>query len=874
MRRHGLLLLGISMLASAAAAAPDAERACRAALGGQARFAAAAALRRLDDCHRRRAGAAAQCNESQRAALAADLAGLDGACADAPASRAGFGGDAPALALATLLDAEITASGRALQGDAVFAPSDAARACHAAIGRARSQIVRSLLTRAVACQRRSDASAAPDALAAACLPRPGALSRRAAQAIARACAGVDGAAIGSCTPLPGCVVAAAVDTGRGLAAAMYGARRGVAAVFDLDLDLGDPARFYDLPYPIDLRLRGDGTPDLAAFPVAANQFVAAVKSIAERRPAFPAVPVFTGRFTGPIATRAVADVIPATPDAPLLLLDVDPASPDRGRLFPLVATTPPPDAYVPDNALAVAALPGLALPPGRRYAFVVRRGAGDADGAPLGVPAALLQLAAGGTPPGAHGGAARALYAPLWTTLDQLGIPRDDVAAATVFSVGDVVAEFAAQADALVARDPVAVTDVTLDEVHPRFCELRGHVRMPQYQRGVPPFDTLGDFALGADDLPARQREEDVPVVVTLPRQPMPAGGYPLVLYFHGSGGLAAQVVDRGPIVTPGGEPVPGEGPAHVLAAHGIATAAAALPLNPERLPGAASRAYLNLRNLAAYPYTFRQGAIEQRLLLDALGRLRLAVDTTAGCDGIALPAGEPLLRLRTDAVVIQGQSMGGQYANYVGAIEPHAVAVIPTGSGGLWSRVVLEASVGDLDTRPLVGPVLLGTTAPLTHLHPGMALLETAWEWAETVVFAPRIASRPLPGHPVRSIYQPVGLDDPEFPNPIYAAMAVASGTQQAGAVLEPLLPAALAAAGRGALADYPVADNGTAVDGTPFTGVVAQYAGDGLAIAHHIAFQLDAVKFQYGCFARSVFDGAPLVPAPAPLGTPCGEP
>ena len=56
--------------------------------------------------------------------------------------------------------------------------------------------------------------------------------------------------------------------------------------------------------------------------------------------------------------------------------------------------------------------------------------------------------------------------------------------------------------------------------------------------------------------------------------------------------------------------------------------------------------------------------------------------------------------------------------------------------------------------------------------------------------------------------------------------------------------------ALGRSELAHYPVRDNERASDGTPFTGV--NDGGDGLTIAHHIAFQLDAVKFQYGCFAR----------------------
>ncbi|MEO8601816.1 MAG: hypothetical protein ABI629_04500 [bacterium] len=116
--------------------------------------------------------------------------------------------------------------------------------------------------------------------------------------------------------------------------------------------------------------------------------------------------------------------------------------------------------------------------------------------------------------------------------------------------------------------------------------------------------------------------------------------------------------------------------------------------------------------------------------------------------------------------------------------------AAIPTGSGGLFSQLVLVASLDPaVDTRPLVGPVSLGTNVPLTPLRPGLALLETAWDWAEPIVFAARLAVNPLPGHAARSIYEPIGLADPEFPDPIYAAMALASGTQQAGEVLEPIV-------------------------------------------------------------------------------------
>ena len=48
-------------------------------------------------------------------------------------------------------------------------------------------------------------------------------------------------------------------------------------------------------------------------------------------------------------------------------------------------------------------------------------------------------------------------------------------------------------------------------------------------------------------------------------------------------------------MLVPGGPEQKGLGPAHVLAAHGFATVGSALPVNPERLPGAGETAYLEL---------------------------------------------------------------------------------------------------------------------------------------------------------------------------------------------------------------------------------------------------------------------------------------
>ncbi len=71
-------------------------------------------------------------------------------------------------------------------------------------------------------------------------------------------------------------------------------------------------------------------------------------------------------------------------------------------------------------------------------------------------------------------------------------------------------------------------------------------------------------------------------------------------------------MIGRGTVLVPDGMPTKGEGPAHVLAAHGFASVGCAHPVNPERLPGASDTAYLNFDNLAAFRDTFRQGVIEQ----------------------------------------------------------------------------------------------------------------------------------------------------------------------------------------------------------------------------------------------------------------------
>lgn len=681
---------------------------------------------------------------------------------------------------------------------------------------------------------------------------------------------------------------------------------GTQVRFDLNSDLATPESFFQFPYPSDLRLK-DGSPDIRGWPnPRSSALIERLRDAAAERKGFPVLPVAYFLFDAPLGEHSPEDVIAPAKDAPVMLVDIDKNSPDQGRLYPMVASTLPPDDYTPENLLAVAPRPGFVLAPNRTYAFVVLRSFNDANGAPLGVPLALESLKTGITPEGAQGKAAAEQYASLWPVLKQIGVDTGQVAAATIFSTVDVVSDLHELSNKLKEQYKIEITGLEVDPVdgnkHERYCELRGKVVYPQFQRGTPPFNKEGTFDFSQGELPVKQRDEEAPITLTLPKGPMPAGGYPLAMFFHGSGGLSSAVVDRGKWRNTEntadcapwpdtlkcekkkkdpqtlldewdgklGCNTPGEGPAHTLAPHGFAMAASALPVNPERLECAEETAYLNFNNLAAFRDTFRQGVIEQRLFIEALSTLTIDPAIVASCSGLSLPAGETNYKFSLASLVATGQSMGGMYTNLIGAVEPRIQAVVPTGAGGFWSYFILKTKL--LNNIDKAVATLLITKVQLQYMHPALQLMETAWEPAEPLAYMPRLAKNPLPNHPSRAIYEPVGKDDSYFPIELYDAVALAYQHPQAGEEVWPSMQKALALDNRSGLVPYPILDNNTALSGAKYTGAVIQYPGDGVYDPHALYSQRDDVKYQEGCFFASFLKtGKASIVAPAPLGTPC---
>nr|HPH69283.1 hypothetical protein [Kofleriaceae bacterium] len=420
------------------------------------------------------------------------------------------------------------------------------------------------------------------------------------------------------------------------------------AAFDIDQANDTFDTFFNMPFPSDLRLTATGAPDFTGYPNRDSlPIVNDLLSLARLRKGFPVMPIAWFHFDAGNANLALpdhqlTDIIDTSSTAPALLIDIDPASTERGARYPLVAKTLLPDAYVPSGTLALAPYPGTVLRPSTKYAFVVRRAM-----APGFERAAEFDALVKGTDAtNSTREKAAALYAPLWPALMTAGVDLDDVLVATVFTTGDEVAVIRARSEAVRTMHDAVISNLRIDPVdgamHDGFCEIIGDVAMPQFQKGTTPFNAEGQFVFDSAGTPMKQGDVTIPLTITLPLSPMPADGWPLYQFFHGSGGISSGIVDLGFTATPTGEPEVGKGPGWVVARHGIAAASSALPVNPERVPGATDYAYLNLNNLAAFPYTFQQGVIEQRLLLDALLQLDIPASVTAACNarGLALPNG------------------------------------------------------------------------------------------------------------------------------------------------------------------------------------------------------------------------------------------
>ena len=224
--------------------------------------------------------------------------------------------------------------------------------------------------------------------------------------------------------------------------------------------------------------------------------------------------------------------------------------------------------YVCPYWLAVRPSQGEPLTPGHTYAVLLTSVGKAEGGAAFAQSPDLAAVLGAAAPPDAALLAAYAAYKPLRDYLASQSMTASSVVNAAVFTVGHVQRVTEKLPAAIAAAGVPAPTtwvkcgsgapspcpDATgrsrlPGERGPAFDELHALISLPIFQKGTAPYLTPDQAAksIRPQSAPTVERTEQVCVALTVPKgATMPAAGWPLVVYAHGTGGSFRSHVTEG----------------------------------------------------------------------------------------------------------------------------------------------------------------------------------------------------------------------------------------------------------------------------------------------------------------------------------------
>lgn len=545
----------------------------------------------------------------------------------------------------------------------------------------------------------------------------------------------------------------------------------------------------------------------------------------------------------------------------VFLVDVDSASPGSLHRYPIdvgfsVKTT----QYRPAFLLSVVPWQGQPLAPGALHAAVVMTGVGGPER--FARPEFVAALLAGRPTPEIDADT-RAAYDRALAALEQDGVDLPSIAGLAVFRTDDPMAALAqafetARQDGIVTDGPLVKTEQFDD-----YCVYHTTVRLPVYQRGTPPFlPTGGEWTYGPDGKLLLQHREQANVWLTLPRRPVPAGGFPLVVFVRTGGGGERPLLERGVSDANWDTLVPGTGPAMEFAREGYAALSVDGPHGGLRnvLHFDEQVLVFNFLNPGALRDNIRQTAVEQALLAEWVTGLSVDADD---CPGLA-QAG---VSFDASHLALMGHSMGATIAPLVAALEPRYRAVILSGAGASWIENVLFKQK-PFPVKELAELMIGYVPTELDRFDPVLSLVQWAADDSDPLNYNRYLLNEADAAHP-RHVLMLQGIVDHYIMPSIANAGSASLGLDPAGEPLDqqtlelmftsPSLDGSLRWSGR-SWRPYPVSGNR---DGR--TAVVVQHRQDSVRDGHEVVFQTEAPKVQYRCFLRSFRVGTPVVVDPA---------
>ena len=649
---------------------------------------------------------------------------------------------------------------------------------------------------------------------------------------------------GSCRPL-------SEDRPLRAAPGCLGEEGAARAVFEIPRPGEVSTDFFRLPFPSDVRI-ADGRLDLSELPRPGSGLFGFdlvdryAKAITEDAVGFGLNPAVTFRFTRPLGTAGAAGTVDAQA---IHFVDLTPG-PGLDEAIPFEVAVAPAGRYLCAHGLLVRPAAWRPLRPKHTYAVVLTAALRDQQGAPFSADPDFLWMLAETAPRDAALLAAWTTHAPLRAWVRRMGLAPSTLLSAALFTTEDAP-RIAEGLFARVASEPVPALKALVrcgagqgsacDDARTVGCatapeaaafdEYRGQIEIPVFQEGTPPYETEGGAFRFGPQGPEVVRRESVCFSLTVPKGPAPVGGWPVVVYAHGTGGHHRGHVESGLAeeyatgALSSGVPAPMAMLGYDGVLHG-----------PRR--GISDRGVEELVYNFLNPRAARSNNLQAAADLFAIARVM---------PGFAARG----LSLDSSRLGLYGHSQGGNAAAVAAAFESRYAAVTLTGTGGGLSRTLLEktkpVAVNQLLPLFLADPVF-GPS------HPVLALLQLYFDAADPLTFARHIVVEPQAMAEPHHLLHVYGSQDNFSPDPTQRFFAQAAGLP----VLRPVVATEL-------LADFviiagPVLQN-LQVGNRTVTAVQMQASPDGFD-GHFVGTRDAAARTAIQRFFGSYFrDGAPVV-------------
>jgi pimeloyl-ACP methyl ester carboxylesterase len=513
----------------------------------------------------------------------------------------------------------------------------------------------------------------------------------------------------------------------------------------------------------------------------------------------------------------------------VVLVNVDTESATYGEIIPVqLSMERTAGAYICHNSLAIGPLDGEPLDHGTTFAAYITTAVRDIRGE---APVQDVDFQAI-----MEGKVSAPEMDPFLNYLDEQGIDRASIAGATVFTTSDpdekanLIRDAVYQesggfnGDAVVCDTQVIspCDDNLTGLFHTRGCspangnfhEVHGTYESPIYQAGFnrdPDLDGRpykqssdgGNFVYGSDGMPIVQGYESMCYSLTVPKgQAEPAGGWPVVVYAHGTGGsfvsqMGDSTADR---LTELGYAVIGID----NISHGPRSG---LPAQEALFDGGQS--FFNLANPRASRDNILQGSADLFYLVKMLRGNSLSV------------AGQTV-NFNPERVSFFGHSQGTVVAPAFLSVETEIEAAILSGVGSELALSILYKKA-PIDVSQIAAQ-FFGDQG-IARLHPVLGIFASLYARSDSISYAPSMLLGGG-GVPAYHLFMTSGLSDSYTPDITHAAFMRSSGIPLVGEVSQ-------------AVPGVPVVDNNQSGNiGGKTVGALQFPTGGGASDGHFVIF------------------------------------